>query len=66
MIVTKQVVSSAIKQLAYDLDRRVLTITFTSGNEYDYENFEQDTFERFYKAKSVGRFYNEQIKGLYI
>ena len=66
MIVTKQVVSSAIKQLAYDLDRRVLTITFTSGNEYDYENFEQDTFESFYKAKSVGRFYNEQVKGMYI
>ena len=66
MVVTKQVVSSAIKQLAYDLDRRVLTITFTSGNEYDYENFEPDTFERFYKAKSVGRFYNEQVKGLYV
>ena len=66
MIVTKQVVSSAIKQLAYDLDRRVLTITFASGNEYDYEDFEQDKFERFYKAKSVGRFYNEQVKGLYI
>ena len=66
MTVTKQVVSSAIKQLAYDLDRRVLTITFTSGNEYDYENFEQDIFERFYKAKSVGRFYNEQVKGMYI
>ena len=66
MVVTKQVVSSAIKQLAYDLDRRVLTITFASGNEYDYEDFEQDKFERFYKAKSVGRFYNEQVKGLYI
>ena len=66
MIVTKQVVSSAIKQLAYDLDRRVLTITFASGNEYDYEDFEQDKFERFYKAKSVGRFYNEQVKGLYV
>ena len=65
MKVTKKVVSSAISELAYSPETKVLTITFTSGNKYDYEDFEQDKFERFCKAESVGRFYNREVKGLY-
>lgn len=55
--------SSAIK-LAKS-DNRTLTITFTSGGEYKYDDVPEDVVNAFWKADSAGQFYHRNIKGQY-
>lgn len=55
--------SSAIK-LAKSYNR-TLTIAFTSGGEYKYDDVPEDVVNAFWKADSAGQFYHRNIKGQY-
>jgi len=42
-----------------------MVITFKNGSRYRYENVESDTFAKLISAESVGKKFNEIIKGKY-
>lgn len=57
--------SSAIKSFQYDKATEILTITFTSGGQYDYPNVPIDIVREWLEADSKGKFYNKEIRYVY-
>lgn len=57
--------SSNIASSAYDDERRVLRIEFTSGGAYEYLNCPRETFEALEASPSPGSFFNRNIKNAY-
>jgi KTSC domain len=57
--------SSMVNTLGYDEDNQILQVEFHNGAIYQYSEVDEDTWEDFCQAESVGRFYNEEIKGKY-
>lgn len=55
--------SSAISTVKYDNDSSILTIVFNWGGEYDYPLVPRSEFENLVNAESVGRYFNQHIKG---
>lgn len=55
--------SSNIKGMGYDGARKVLAVTFKSGDTFHYAGIEPETVIDFYNAESKGRFYTQNIKG---
>ena len=54
--------SSVIRDYAYDATRRVLTITFVSGEIYDYFDVPPDVHEGLRAAGSRGRYFAAHIR----
>lgn len=46
-------------------DNRTLTITFTSGGKYKYDDVPEDVIDAFWNAESAGQFYHRNIRGQY-
>lgn len=63
IIPSEPVESSNIAALGYDGVRRVLAITFKSGDIFHYADVEQDLALALYAAESIGTFYTRHIKG---
>ncbi len=57
--------SSMAAKVGYDCEREILQIEFNSGLVYQYADVEPETWECLQSADSIGRFYNEEIKGNY-
>jgi KTSC domain len=57
--------SSMANTVGYDEDNQILQVEFHNGTIYQYSGVDEDTWEDFCQAESVGRFYNEEIKGKY-
>ncbi|MEJ0058732.1 MAG: KTSC domain-containing protein [Terricaulis sp.] len=57
--------SSVIASYEYDAAKSVLTITFTTGRIYAYEDVPHAAYEAFRFARSKGRYFNEHIRDLY-
>jgi hypothetical protein len=57
--------SSAIASIDYDDKTRSLNVTFTSGRTYTHDNVPPDIVDRFTKTLSPGRFYLNEVKGIY-
>lgn len=57
--------SSNIAGASYDDERKVLTITFTSGGEYEYLNCPRETYEGLEAAPSPGSFFARNIRNVY-
>ncbi|MBZ9964684.1 KTSC domain-containing protein [Mesorhizobium sp. BR1-1-2] len=58
--------STAIRSTQYHPATRVLSVWFVpSGNRYDYEDVERETYAAFKAASSKGRFFNEYIRDRY-
>lgn len=57
--------SSMMSHIGYDAATKTLTILFQSGKRYDYDSVEQTVFDDFLQADSKGRFFNEEIDGVY-
>jgi hypothetical protein len=53
--------SSAISNVSYN--NGTLTVTFNSGNTYEYSTVSQDTFDRLVSSESAGRFFASNISG---
>jgi hypothetical protein len=62
---TFPVQSSAISQLAFDLDEDWLEVTFVKGGTYRIPNFPQDVLETWMNADSIGGFWNSNVRGRY-
>lgn len=66
MRITKDTVSTAIKQVSYDTDTKILTIVFNRGAAYDYHDVPYAEFKQMVEAKSTGQYYNQHIKSFYM
>lgn len=64
--VMQTVDSSAISEMGYDSKNRALIVRFkSSGKAYVYIDFPKTEWESFRNAKSIGSYYNKNIKGKY-
>ena len=57
--------SSVIRRFRYDERRRRLTVTFVSGEVYEYENVPPEVTEDFRAARSKGRYFGPNIRDRY-
>lgn len=57
--------SSAIASASYDDQTKSMSITFTNGRVYDFPNVPEDVFDGLAEAPSAGRYYMENIKGVF-
>ena len=57
--------SSVIRKVAYFSTTNTLRIIFKSDRVYDYYNVSKETFESFVNSRSIGRYYNANIKQNY-
>lgn len=57
--------SSHISTVDYDADTRTLTIKFTNGAVYAYENVPQSIYTALNLAPSKGEYFAKYIKGKY-
>lgn len=54
--------SSVIRRFDYDAARRRLSVTFTSGDRYDYEAVPPAVADGLRAASSRGRYFSENIR----
>lgn len=65
-IPTKEVESTAISRIGYDPEEKVLLIQFKeSGVYYCYYEVPKSVYLDFIAAESIGRYFNQEIKGQY-
>ncbi|MUG93853.1 KTSC domain-containing protein [Scytonema sp. UIC 10036] len=57
--------SSMADAVGYDPEEQVLQVEFHNGAVYQYYGVEADTWEELHEADSIGRFFNENIRGRY-
>lgn len=57
--------SSFIAGIGYDPDTQVLTLQFTDGNSYEYNDVDDGTYNEMAASDSMGRFFHSRIKGQY-
>ena len=57
--------STMATSIGYDCDNQILQVEFSSGSVYQYANVEPETWEALQETDSLGRFYNNEIKGQY-
>lgn len=55
--------STAVAAIAYEPERRLLDVTFTSGHVYRYFAVPRDVYDRFRSAESAGHFLHEEVLG---
>ncbi|MBQ6398217.1 MAG: KTSC domain-containing protein [Oscillospiraceae bacterium] len=59
--------STCFCYVGYDEDQEALAVIFRSNDTrtYVYDDFTAEDFEDFFSAKSLGSYYNKNIKGVY-
>jgi hypothetical protein len=57
--------SSNLADATYDPDEQTLTITFQSGDVYQYQNVPTETYRGLTHASSAGQYFHRQIKDRY-
>lgn len=57
--------SSMSYAIGYDYHTQTLQVEFQTGAVYQYLGVDEDTWEDLQSADSIGKFFNQQIKGLY-
>ena len=62
---TVQLQSTALRSATYDDEREQLSLTFASGEVFDFEGIPQDVFDGLRNATSPGRYYHQFIKDQY-
>jgi len=56
--------SSMLDNCSYNDNTRELTVTFTNGKSYTYEDVERSTYDDLTNAPSAGRYFNSVKGGL--
>jgi hypothetical protein len=57
--------SSMATSVGYDSEEQVLQVEFYNGTIYQYSGVEAETWEDLQAADSIGKFFNQEIKGRY-
>jgi hypothetical protein len=57
--------SSVIGTYYYNEKEKTLTIIFTSGNKYQYQDVPERIYRNLQSSSSKGIFFNREIKGIY-
>lgn len=58
--------STCFSRVGYDARNNVLIVVFReSGAEYHYYDVPEDVWESFYDSASLGKYFNQEIKGKY-
>lgn len=58
--------STCFSRVGYDSRNQVLIVVFReSGAEYHYFGVPEDVWESFYDSASLGKYFNQEIKGNY-
>lgn len=57
--------STAIARISYEPETRQMDVQFTSGQTYSHENVPQSVYEAFISSSSAGRYYAQNVKGVY-
>jgi hypothetical protein len=57
--------SSAIARIHYEAPTRALTVIFTTGRRYVYDDVPPDVYQAFLDAESQGRYFNARIRDRY-
>ena len=57
--------STCVKGFGYDYDTYVLSVTFPSGDTYKYYDVYPSIWLEMIRAKSPGRFFNQNVRGMY-
>jgi hypothetical protein len=66
MMAMRSVRSSFIVAAGYDPDTQIMEVEMTSGRSYTHPNVPPEVYENLLTADSPGRFYNDNIKGVYV
>lgn len=61
-ILSKQVISSNIKQVDFDPFMNTMTVAFSNNTIYEYYGVPVELFEELTEAKSVGKLFQKKIK----
>lgn len=65
-MIEQNVKSSMIKKVAYDDANKILTVTFTNGAMYKYDEVPSNIATRLIDADSVGSYFSENIRGKFL
>lgn len=57
--------SSFLAGCSYDEIKKVLTVMFTNGKEYEYAGVPKEVYDGFTSAPSAGTYFSSEIKGKY-
>ena len=55
--------STFLKEASYNASTRMLTVIFTNGRTYSYQNVDQTIFQGLICADSSSRFFGSNIRG---
>jgi len=55
--------STFLKEASYDTGSRTLTVVFTNGRTYSYQNVDQTIYQGLISADSSSRFFGSNIRG---
>ena len=61
----KDVPSRAISQLEYDDEAETCAVQFRDGTTILLQNFPLDVFEEWMMARSIGQYWNYELRGRY-
>lgn len=56
--------STVVNKIHYS--RRVMKVKFASGRTYSFRGVPRAIFESFKKATSLGKFFNQEVKGKFL
>lgn len=62
----KEVVSSNIKKVGYDEEKKDLVVEFSSGTQYAYHNVPKEIYDNLFLAESVGKYVSANVKGKFL
>jgi hypothetical protein len=57
--------SSMANAVGYDPNEQILQVEFHSGAVYQYSGVDLDTWEELHSSDSIGRYFNNEIRGNY-
>lgn len=59
----KEVKSSNVSAIGYNLETKTLFVHFLGGDKYQYHEVPESVYDAFEHAASIGKFHNQFIKG---
>lgn len=57
--------SSMIAQVAYNEEDKILTVTFSKGDEYIYKDVPREIYNELIASESIGKYFLANIKNKY-